>query len=101
MHNLLLLIAFLIGVTISSAANACTIPPRNLTTHHRTLVADTDTIVLARVIGSVGPLAKFARLEVLRGDTSQFFILPNGYYLAGNPQATEDFDAHNGSRVLG
>lgn len=93
MHKLLLMIAFLIGM-ISSAANACTIPPRNLKTHHRTLVADTDTIVLARVIGSIGPLATFARLEGLRGETSQFFILPNGYYIAGNPQAAEDFDAH-------
>lgn len=94
MRKLPALIAFLIGVALTSAANACMFPPENLITHHRTLVAESNTIVLARVIGKIGPLAKFARLETVRGETSQLFTLPNGYYLAGSPKAAADFDAH-------
>lgn len=93
-------------LTAALPARACFLPPPELTKHHRELVADSATIVMARALepeaSESGSVPRFQPIEVLKGDVPGEFILGNGRY-AGSSENDEslndDFDAHRNAAV--
>lgn len=90
-------------------AFACFAPPAELTRHHAELVADSKTIVLARVTGGskgadfgwfgTRQLAQFEVVEILRGDVDDSFSLENGLLGSDEERAHDpgDFRGHRDS----
>lgn len=86
---------------------ACFTPPHELTIHHAELVSNSNTIVLARVVGGGDESffawagkrqrAKFETVEVLRGNVPDSFSLPNGILGLDNEHDAGDFNGHRDS----
>lgn len=98
--------AALLATLLASPVFACADPPASLTRHHTDLIAKSEVIVLARVVGEADgatydtldvfqgpplydrPLAQFETVEALRGKT------PGTFSLNGGSHATVDYDLH-------
>ena len=96
----------------ASPSNACFAPPLPLTVHHKELVSEAKSIVLARVVGTADkatpilssssgllgqhdkPLPKFETIEVLRGDVPVEFALSGAHLTNGKYNKDGDFNNH-------
>ena len=104
--------AVLVASLLAAAlpAQACFAPPPELVKHHRDLVADSATIVLARALApdsaetghSLGDATPhFEAVEVLKGEIAPTFSLENGRYLVASEEQefllddfVSDFSGH-------
>jgi len=104
--------AVLVASLLAAAlpAQACFAPPPELVKHHRDLVADSATIVLARALApdsaetghSLGVATPhFEAVEVLKGEIAPTFSLENGRYLVASEEQefllddfVSDFSGH-------
>jgi hypothetical protein len=109
-NNAVKAIVFVSVLTIALPAQACFAPPPELIKHHRDLVADSATIVLARALAPVsaetGPslgdaTPRFEAVEVLKGAIAPKFSLANGRYLVASNELEflvrgfmSDFNGH-------
>ncbi|MEM8811031.1 MAG: hypothetical protein AAGF59_00335 [Pseudomonadota bacterium] len=109
-----------VSIGFASRVSACPFPPSGLVSHHTDLVAETQVIVLAEVVGDTDratydtlgdldlgpvaipdlnsrPLALFRTVEVLKGRAPDTFSLSTGLLSETGFDPVEDFDSHKNS----